>query len=480
MRKVQSVPVSALTALPPIDRTKSGALLSAELTAFNRKIVVLDDDPTGIQTVHGVSVFTGWGQEDIDAVFAESAPLSFILTNSRSFSQEQTRAVHKEIAARIVQASARSGRDYLLVSRGDSTMRGHYPAETQTLCETIEALSPKRFCGEIIVPCFPEGGRYTMNNIHYVREGKQLVPIGDTEFARDKTFGYASSDLCEWCEEKTGGAYPADKVLPIPLEDLRNFRIGEITERLCCAQGFNKIVVNAVDYGDLEVFSVALLRAVAAGREYLLRSAAAIVRVLGGILERPLLGRSELVTGDAHRGGLILAGSHVGRTTAQLEQLRGSSVPVSFLEFDQHRALESGGLEAEAARVTELAASEIRAGRTAAVCTRRERLDLKDGSPEAQLALSVRISQALTSVVGNLPEQPAFIIAKGGITSSDVGVQALRVKKATVMGQVKPGVPVWMTGSESKFPQMPFIIFPGNVGDADTLREVVELLSAPR
>ena len=75
-----------------------------------------------------------------------------------------------------------------------------------------------------------------------------------------------------------------------------------------------------------------------------------------------------------------------------------------------------------------------------------------------------------------LNTRPSFIIAKGGITSSDVGTKALRVKKATVMGQIKPGIPVWQTGAESKFPGLPYIIFPGNVGEIHTLKEIVELL----
>ncbi len=70
----------------------------------------------------------------------------------------------------------------------------------------------------------------------------------------------------------------------------------------------------------------------------------------------------------------------------------------------------------------------------------------------------------------------SFIVAKGGITSSDVGTKALRVRKATVMGQIKPGIPVWQTDENSKFPFMPYVIFPGNVGGVTTLREAMEKL----
>jgi len=90
----------------------------------------------------------------------------------------------------------------------------------------------------------------------------------------------------------------------------------------------------------------------------------------------------------------------------------------------------------------------------------------------------VEISDAVTSIIGKLRIKPSFIIAKGGITSSDVGTKALRVQRAIVMGQVRPGIPVWVTGPQSKFPNMPFIIFLGNVGTMDDLKNIVELLMA--
>lgn len=110
------------------------------------------------------------------------------------------------------------------------------------------------------------------------------------------------------------------------------------------------------------------------------------------------------------------------------------------------------------------------------VFTRRERLDLDTDDKDKQLEVSVRISNAVTSVVERLTVKPGFIIAKGGITSSDVGTRALHVRKAMVMGQIRPGIPVWKTGPESKFPNMPYVIFPGNVGTEDTLLEAVEVL----
>ena len=71
---------------------------------------------------------------------------------------------------------------------------------------------------------------------------------------------------------------------------------------------------------------------------------------------------------------------------------------------------------------------------------------------------------------------PRYILAKGGITSSDIATRALNVKKAMVLGQILPGVPVWKLGAESRFPNLAYIVFPGNVGDDRALIAVVRQL----
>ena len=135
------------------------------LAAFDRKVIALDDDPTGIQTVHGVNVYTDWSQDRLLDCFRDGDSISFILTNSRSFTAAQTESVHRDIAQRICRAAAETGRDYVLISRGDSTMRGHWPLETQTLAETITKVSGRRFDGEVILPFFKEGGRFSHTGI---------------------------------------------------------------------------------------------------------------------------------------------------------------------------------------------------------------------------------------------------------------------------------------------------------------------------
>jgi len=449
--------------IPRVNEKFFRAELKAALKNFGKKIIVLDDDPTGVQTVNGISVYTDWAAESIAAGFAEENSMFFILTNSRAFSAEKTRAEHKKIAERICAAGKNFGKDFIIISRSDSTLRGHYPLETQTLRETLDACG-KKIDGEILMPFFKEGGRFTVGDVHYVQEENFLVPAAETEFARDKTFGYASSNLAAYVEEKTRGAFKKESVTCISLEELRGGDTEKISARLENVRGFNKVIVNAADYVDVEIFTLALLRS---RKNFLFRTAAAFPKVIGGVEDKNFLTRSELVDANNPNGGLIIVGSHVRKTTDQLSALKKIS-SVEFIEFD---VSDLGAVD----EIIRRAEENISRGRTTTIYTSRYVLDL--GDAEKNLAASVKISDALTSIVKRLNVRPKFLIAKGGITSADVGTKGLGVKKALVLGQVAAGVPVWKIGAESKFPGMSYIIFPGNVGNVDTLRKIVETLA---
>ena len=469
------ISLPALT-LPPLpeERTVKEALRHAKENSPAQKIVVLDDDPTGVQTVHGVPVYTDWGRETFRRAFLEEGPLFFVLTNSRSLTAADTVRAHTEIAENLAAACRETGREFLLVSRSDSTLRGHYPLETATLRRELEARLPLRFDGEVLMPYFAEGGRYTIGNVHYVRSGETLLPAGQTEFARDSAFAYRASDLTEWIDERTEGEFPAGEVSCVSLEELRTPDVEGITQKLLSVHDFGKIVVNAADDRDAEVFAAALFRAVARGGTYLFRSAAGLVRVLGGIEKRPLLTGAELcVNGGA---GLILVGSHVQKTTAQLHRLLDDEPGLLAIEFDVSAAMHDGALRRERDRVLTETERALASGQTAVVYTSRAVLRSGSGAPEDDLRLSVEISHALSSLVEKLTTPPSFLIAKGGITSSDVGTRGLAVRRAMVLGQILPGVPVWETGAESRFPGLPYVIFPGNVGDEDALLLAVRKL----
>ena len=198
------------------------------------------------------------------------------------------------------------------------------------------------------------------------------------------------------------------------------------------------------------------------------RTAAAFTKIIGGVESKPLLARAELVEENNSNGGLIIVGSHIKKSTAQLNELKKLS-SVAFIEFD---VSDLGAVD----KIVKQAEENISRGQTTAIYTSRKVLDV--GDAEKNLAASVNISDALTSIVNRINVRPKFLIAKGGITSSDVGTKGLSVKKALVLGQVAAGIPVWKIGAESKFPGMSYIIFPGNVGNVDTLKNIVEMLDA--
>ena len=473
----QTISAAILEKYPPLEEAKIDELLRREIQESPVKIIVLDDDPTGVQTVHDVSVYTDWDEESIRNGLEEKNKLFYILTNSRGLTEEQTIQVHRTIAENIAKAAEKAGVPFLMMSRSDSTLRGHYPTEPMVLKEVLEEKTGLKLDGEILCPFFKEGGRFTINDVHYVRYGEQLVPAGETEFAKDKTLGYRSSNIREYVEEKTKGAYRAEDVVSISLEELRGMKLDAITEQLTAVQDFNKIVVNAVDYCDLKVFAAALYRAMARGKHFMFRTAAGLVKVMGGIPDIPLLTKKDMVSQETGAGGIVVVGSHTQKTTAQLEELLTLSCTVG-IPFHSDLVLEGDeAFSAEIDRVIKKSEEVIKSGKTAVCYTDRKLLSVENETKEEALLRFVKISDGVQALVGKLSVTPAFVVAKGGITSSDVGTKALRVKRVDVMGQIKPGIPVWRTGEESRFPGTPYVIFPGNVGEVQTLREVVQVLT---
>ena len=465
-----------LSSYKKIDEAYVDELLNKEIAANNKKIVVLDDDPTGVQTVHDISVYTNWEKDSIRQGFLEENNLFYVLTNSRGFTAEQTTKAHNEIAAVVDEAAKETGKEYIFISRSDSTLRGHFPLETEILKENYEKNTGKTIDGEILCPFFKEGGRFTLDNVHYVKYGDELVPANETEFAKDKTFGYTAKTMPEYVEEKTKGAYHSSDVICISLEDIRNVNIDKIGAQLVGVKDFNKIIVNAADYVDVKVFCVALYRAMAKGKVFMFRTAAAIVKVMGGVSDQPLLTRKQMVVKETDNGGIVVVGSHTDKTTKQVECLK-ELTDIEFIELDATLVKDDAAFEAEVQRCLAKEEACIQAGKTVCCYTTRALITADTGDKEDELRLSVKISDAVQSLVGRLGITPSFVIAKGGITSSDVGTKALAVKKANVLGQIRPGIPVWQTGEESKFPMTPYIIFPGNVGEITTLKEAVEVLT---
>ncbi len=440
-----------------------------QVTASGRKLVVLDDDPTGTQTVYDVPVLTSWAVEALAAELAADGPVFYILTNSRSLPVAQAQSLNQEIGRNLRRAGAEAQRDFTVVSRSDSTLRGHFPGEVEALAAALET----DFDATLLIPFFLEGGRYTIHDVHYVAEGEQLIPAAETPFARDAAFGYRSSNLRAWVAEKSGGRLSADQVASISIEDLRLGGPGLVQERLMALTDGRVCVVNAASLRDLEVLVAGLLQAEAQGKRFLYRTAASFVQVRAGLAPRPLLSAADLSL-PQEGGGLFVVGSYVPKTTAQVEALLRQP-GIQGVEVDVAALLDDRKQEAEIARAAARVNQALDQGADVVLFTSRA---LVTGpNAEASLAIGCRISESLVGMVQGLSVRPRYLVAKGGITSSDIATRALGIRRAWVLGQILPGVPVWQAGPESRQAGLAYVVFPGNVGEVDALVQIVRKLA---
>ncbi len=444
--------------------------IRARVEEQGQRLVVLDDDPTGTQSVHGLPVLTEWSTASLAEELRHS-PVFYILTNSRALTEEGAVALAREIGTNLIEAGQLSGRSFAVGSRSDSTLRGHFPAEVDAMAETLTGGDADAFAGYVIAPYFAEGGRFTVGNVHYVLQGDLLQPAALTEFAKDRVFGYAHSALPEWVEEKTAGRIKAADVVSITLDDLRRGGPSAVAAKLLAMPQGGAAIVNSTDDRDQEVFVMGLLDAEQAGRRFLYRTAASFVRVRGGIPPKPLLALGGNQREVSH-GGLVVVGSYVAKSSDQLQHalaLKG----VAGVELSVDALLDDGNSEQELVRAEQEIQRRLAAGEDVILYTSRT---LRTGAnAEDNLAIGKKVSDSLCRVVSSLRARPRFLIAKGGITSSDVATRGLGVRRAMVLGQLLPGVPVWELGDESKFPGMPYVVFPGNVGQPESVAEAIRL-----
>ena len=429
-----------------------------------RKLVVLDDDPTGTQTVRDIPVLTTWTVAALAAEFSNDLACFYILTNTRAFPRHRAEEINREIARNL--NTAAGTKEFVVVSRGDSTLRGHFPAETNALRMALN----RQAMPTLIVPYFEAGGRYTIHDIHYVQEDESLIPAAETPFARDSAFGYQNSNLREWVEEMTSGAVKADAVTTLTIDEIRHGGPESVFSMLISLNPGSICIANAASPRDLEVIALASLRAEEAGATILYRTAASFVSARLGLESSSPWSPPEA---RSRHGGLTVVGSYVPQTTAQLEPVLGDR-SIARVELSVESILDPATRASEISNVQKLIEESISSGQDVVAFTSRKLLT--DNNAERSLSIGGMISHALVEVVKNLSVHPRYIIAKGGITSSDLATKALGITRALVLGQILPGIPVWQAGPESKFPGVPYIVFPGNVGKPDALYQAITIL----
>jgi uncharacterized protein YgbK (DUF1537 family) len=460
------------TPLPPEPDVTSLLLeIRHSLDDLASRVLVLDDDPTGIQTMQNIEILTTWEPDLVDRTLREQPRILYLLTNSRALDEPAAVKLTASVVAVLRSAAQKNQIRFSPISRSDSTLRGHYPAE---LGPFVDLLSQPPD-GHLIVPAYPEGGRIVFNGCHFVYDhaSRRYLPVTETDFSKDPTFGFSHYRLSEWVEEKSKGAWKASQVLSIPLSMLRQGGPDEVASLLLRAEHNVPIVVDTVTDADLVVLSAGLLRAENAGKRFLCRTAAPFVRSRLGELPGANLDPSVIGSGP----GLVLVGSYVQRSTEQLAQAR--ALPnVDSIELLVDRLFEQADAGRHLMGVVEAIESSLAAKRTALVFTSRGLVSHRGQLNHVQI--SAIVSEALSSIPTKLTQPPTWLVAKGGITSNDVLTKGLKAKRALVLGQVASGVSALKLGPESASPGLPFIVFPGNVGGPSTLADVITNLSRER
>lgn len=434
--------------------------------------IMVDDDPTGIQTVRDCLILTDGGEDRIREALKDRTPFFFLLANTRSMTPDRAEETVRKIGAALKNALAKEKKPPLpvmLISRSDSTLRSHFPRELEILEEEL-GIDPDY---RLFVPAFFEGNRVTLDDNHYIRDGLTMVPCAQTEFARDSAFPYGSSYLPRYISDKYAALEkPAPPVASLSLKDIRRHSEGQLARIIASKPRGAYLIINADCYDDLNKTARAVRRLMGDGRVFTAQSAASFVKAFTGSPHAPLLDHRSLYPDQAKKAGLILVGSHVQRTTDQLNAFSAAR-ETDACALDVQTMLDSP--VEYLTPVLDRIERALREDRTVLAFTSREELSLS--SREERLAAGEGISDFLVEMIARLQVSPGFILAKGGITSHEILARGLKLGTARVLGQIEPGIPVIRLPREHRFGPIPFVIFPGNVGGEDALIRVYDKLA---
>lgn len=461
----------------PKQTTSTDVRRAIEQSGRDPFFVVLDDDPTGTQSVGDLPVLTAWEVSDFDWALSTGADACYVMTNSRSLDEATARTVCSDVVRAARAAGETAGRELAFVSRSDSTLRGHYPAETGAIADELAA-GGLSVDGIVVVPAFPDAGRITIASIHYAgSETAGFEPVSETEFARDNTFAFSSSHLPTWIAEKSRQQTAAAQVIVIDLELLRTDREAVVAQ-LRSAVDRQPIVCDITCEEDLRELSIALIEAESVGSRFVYRVGPPFMRArLGQDVRQPLTPQQVAACregAEPAKGGLVVVGSHVALTTSQLARLVDEQNPTR-LEISVTEVV-SGRREEH---LRDIVADAVTAMTTGNVVIATSREVIKGADGDSSLDIARQVSAAVVTVVQQILARirPRFVIAKGGITSSDVAAKGLAMRHAWVVGPTLPGIASLLTAQDGPAKGIPYVIFAGNVGDESSLAAVTKKLS---
>jgi uncharacterized protein YgbK (DUF1537 family) len=422
-------------------------------------LAVLDDDPTGVQTLSGVRVLLRWNVTVLRALLGRASAIH-LLTNSRALAANEARAVVADATRAIREADGQAA----VVLRGDSTLRGHVLEEYLGI---RDGRGTREYPLLLLAPALPSAGRVTVGGTQLLEQDGVRVPVHLTEFAHDGVFSYRNSRLLEWLEERSRGFFAASRGVEVDLHAIRTDGAKAVTRAIADVQiaAPTAIALDAETAADVEVIADGFRTAVQQGSTAVLRCGPAVAGALGRVTATSFaqMPHAEQV--------LVVCGSYVSQSRRQLEAL-AERHPEALIEVDP----------------LVLASKDEAAARSAAEIRHRLRstgiavLATPEARPSALLDLDagLRIARGLADIVRRADTPGAITVIKGGVTSAITIRYGLGADEADVVGPVLPGVALWRLRDDEHRARNVLVV-PGNVGTDDLLVRVIDqLLSGTR
>ena len=445
------------------------------------KIIVFDDDPTGSQTVKGCLLLLKWDYHTLLKGLRSKSNLLFILANTRSLSENEAKARLKEICQSLLYVFVHEGykkEDFIFVSRGDSTLRGHNFIEPDVI---NNELGP--FDATFHIPAFLEGNRVTVNGRHFVDN----IPAHQTIFAKDKIFGYETNDIRKVLYKKSNSKIQLKDIKNLFISDLRNLEMSKankVFENIFSLKNNVQIIVDAEEYSHLNKISN-LVKELRLRKRFLFRTAASFLSSIsntnGSIKDHKYSSNLKRKNRkDELMNGLIVVGSFLQNANDQLKQILGNSlckgIELNVFEFVRLIYLDENkkGLLKLKLSLLDQIRNHLKNSYTPVLYTSRELVLLKKDSD--QIFLYNSLSKFIAELIGEISFEIGYLISKGGITSNTILSHGLDVDAVYLEGQILKGISLVKAKIKKSDEEIAMVTFPGNIGNRNSLLKAWEIL----
>jgi len=445
------------------------------------KIIIIDDDPTGSQTVNGCNLLLKWDYETLLQGLKGSSNLLFILANTRSLSEKDVKTRLKEICSslkEIMNNALFAQEEFVVITRGDSTLRGHNFIEPYII---NQLLGP--FDATFYIPAFLEGNRTTVNGNHFVDN----IPINETIFSKDAIFSFNTSNVKELILEQSNHQLDFNHIENIFIKDFelsetnQSNKLYEYIEKL---NNNKKVIVDIMNYSQLDEFS-RIVKSLLKKKKFLFRSAASFISSLSSVKQSKkdhgyfsLLRRKD--NNDKALAGLIVIGSYIELTTLQLNKVLEISlckpIEINVLKLYTFFKLEDNLNQINSFKklILNTIRQNLRQDFVPVLFTSREIVSPRDNNDliEFQHFLSVFIAELVSAIKNEI----GYLISKGGITTNTIISKGLGADSVYLEGQILPGISLVTFNLLKQKGKLPIVTFPGNIGDHMSLVKSLEII----